>query len=160
VGPPFVPEVLPSWLDALCAAVSHAAKKSPRANHVLVNHYQPGQGILPHTDGPAYSPWAAVLSLGSAAVFEFWRDHAHAASGEASVLAVLLPPRSLLVFSEDAYCHHLHGLADRPCDPLAQIANRHLLGVEGPSWHRQLEGEVLQRGERYSLTIRHVPETT
>ena len=60
----------------------------------------------------------------------------------------------------DAYCHHLHGLADRPCDPLAQIANRHLLGVEGPSWHRQLEGEVLQRGERYSLTIRHVPETT
>lgn len=61
----------------------------------------PGQGILPHTDGPAYSPWAAVLSLGSAAVFEFWRDHAHAASGEASVLAVLLPPRSLLVFSEE-----------------------------------------------------------
>ena len=32
-------------------------------------------GILPHTDGPAYSPWAAIVSLGSAVVLalEGWR---------------------------------------------------------------------------------------
>ncbi|CAJ1459963.1 unnamed protein product [Effrenium voratum] len=118
-GPPFVPEPLPDWLNELCAAVSSAAGL-PMPNHVLVNHYQPGQGILPHTDGPAYMPWAAILSLGSAAVFDFWRDHAHAASGEAPALSLLLPPRSLLVFSEEAYSCHLHGLAERRFDRLQE----------------------------------------
>lgn len=139
---------------------------TPRANHVLVNHYEPGQGILPHTDGPAYSPWAAILSLGSAAVFDFWRDHAHAASGMLPALSLLLPPRSLLIFSEDAYQKHLHGLADRSCDTLEGIANASLVadadGLNGgvASWRRQLQSDgSLRREERYSLTIRHVPHT-
>ncbi|GAA6064334.1 hypothetical protein JCM10212_003579 [Sporobolomyces blumeae] len=34
-------------------------------NHCLVNEYLPGQGILPHTDGPAYLPCTTTLSLGS-----------------------------------------------------------------------------------------------
>lgn len=139
---------------------------TPRANHVLVNHYEPGQGILPHTDGPAYSPWAAILSLGSAAVFDFWRDHAHAASGMLPALSLLLPPRSLLIFSEDAYQKHLHGLADRSCDTLEGIANASVTvaddvnGGATASWRRQLQSDgSLRREERYSLTIRHVPHT-
>jgi len=162
VGPPFVPEALPGWLDELCGVVSTVGNLTPRANHVLVNHYEPGQGILPHTDGPAYSPWAAILSLGSAAVFDFWRDHAHAATGMLPALSLLLPPRSLLIFSEDAYQKHLHGLADRPCDTLEGIANSSLLTRTGSPgtmpWQRQLQADgSLRREERYSLTIRHVP---
>ena len=165
VGPPFVPETLPGWLDDLCGAVSKVGNLTPKANHVLVNHYEPGQGILPHTDGPAYSPWAAILSLGSAAVFDFWRDHAHAATGMLPALSLLLPPGSLLIFSEDAYQKHLHGLADRPCDTLEGIANASLLdgsqpeGV-GSTWRKQLQADgSLRREHRYSLTIRHVPHT-
>lgn len=41
-------------------------------NHVLVNEYLPGQGIMPHEDGAAYRPVVATVSLGSAAVVEFW----------------------------------------------------------------------------------------
>lgn len=32
-------------------------------NHVLVNEYQPGQGIMAHQDGPLYTPAVAILSL-------------------------------------------------------------------------------------------------
>jgi len=40
-------------------------------NHVLLNEYQPGQGILPHTDGPLYKDCTATLSLTSDVVIEF-----------------------------------------------------------------------------------------
>jgi hypothetical protein len=43
----------------------------PPPNHVLLNEYQPGQGILPHTDGPLYEHRTATLSLGSDVVIEF-----------------------------------------------------------------------------------------
>ena len=65
---------LPAWLARISAKV-HALvggsffHKTPA--HVLVNSYQPGQGILPHTDGPSYLPCVAILSLGAAAVFRF-----------------------------------------------------------------------------------------
>jgi len=125
-GPPFVAEPLPPWLSELCVAVAAAlapdergsAEEMLQPNHVLVNHYQPGEGIMPHTDGPAYDPRAAILSLGSAAVFNFWRDHAHAASSEPPVLSLLLPPRSLLFFSGEAYSAHLHGITDHRYDDL------------------------------------------
>ena len=34
-------------------------------NHVLINEYLQGQGIMAHTDGPAYSPVVATISTGS-----------------------------------------------------------------------------------------------
>ena len=78
-------------------------------------------------------------------------------------LSLLLPPRSLLIFSEDAYQKHLHGLADRSCDTLEGIANSSLLDTSSATrpWQRQLQADgSLRREERYSLTIRHVPHTT
>jgi alkylated DNA repair protein alkB family protein 6 len=42
-------------------------------NHVLVNEYQAGQGILPHPDGPAQVARTATLSIGhSDALFKIW----------------------------------------------------------------------------------------
>ncbi|CAD7966368.1 unnamed protein product [Amoebophrya sp. A25] len=46
-------------------------KKIP--NHVLVNDYQPGDGIMHHEDGPLYHPVVAILSLQSCVRFEFVR---------------------------------------------------------------------------------------
>ena len=43
----------------------------PPPNHVLLNEYQAGQGILPHTDGPLYEHRTATLSLGTDVVIEF-----------------------------------------------------------------------------------------
>ena len=38
-------------------------------NHVLVNEYKPGDGIMPHTDGPAYVPIVATITTGGAQDF-------------------------------------------------------------------------------------------
>ncbi|GAA6015511.1 hypothetical protein JCM10207_008619 [Rhodosporidiobolus poonsookiae] len=46
-------------------------------NHCLVNEYLPGQGILPHTDGPAYLPCTTTLSLGSHTVLCLRSKPAH-----------------------------------------------------------------------------------
>ena len=43
------------------------------ANHVLVNSYLPGEGIMPHQDGPLYHPAVCILSLGCPAIVRFWR---------------------------------------------------------------------------------------
>eukprot|EP00928_Gymnodinium_smaydae_P099654 TRINITY_DN9570_c0_g4_i1.p1 TRINITY_DN9570_c0_g4~~TRINITY_DN9570_c0_g4_i1.p1 ORF type:complete len:309 (+),score=64.89 TRINITY_DN9570_c0_g4_i1:151-1077(+) len=177
VGPPFAPEPLPLFLEQLSRAVDAvgAFPAGASANHVLVNHYRPGEGIMPHTDGPAYHPVAVILSLGSAAVFDFWRDHADAAGRGPPALSLLLPPRSLLIFSDEAYGGHLHGIADRRFDALmgagaARVANwrdaerKRWASQEGGWFSKQVEdpeseAPSLRRAERYSLTIRHVPLT-
>ena len=152
VGPDFVAEALPPYLREVCDLVTQVAQLTP-ANHVLVNHYQAGQGILPHTDGPAYTPYAAILSLNSAVVFDFWRDHQHAASGQGPI-SLLLPARSLLVFEGEAYWG-LHGLADRHSDSLEGVLNPEM--SQSCKEQLQVDGS-LRRQERFSLTIRHVTE--
>ena len=42
-----------------------------RTNSCLLNCYKPGEGILPHTDGPSYEAKTATLSLGGPAVMTF-----------------------------------------------------------------------------------------
>ena len=43
---------------------------------MLLNEYQPGQGIDAHRDGPLYAPRVAILSLCSHCAFEFLRNDA------------------------------------------------------------------------------------
>lgn len=66
---------LPGWLGQLCQNIHTLLgptifPKPP--SHVLINSYEPGEGIMPHADGPCYQPIVAILSLGSAAIFRFF----------------------------------------------------------------------------------------
>ncbi|XP_048227451.1 alpha-ketoglutarate-dependent dioxygenase alkB homolog 6 isoform X2 [Ricinus communis] len=94
--------------------------------------------MQPHQDGPAYFPVVAILSLGSPVVMDFiphsrlrasadtvtnngenkradeealeiekdkWTDNNHPFS-------LLLMPRSLLIFKDNAYSDYLHGIKD------------------------------------------------
>ncbi|KAK6747917.1 hypothetical protein RB195_000865 [Necator americanus] len=45
----------------------------PPTNHVLVNEYLPGQGIMPHTDGPAFYHVVSNVTMGSHALLDFYR---------------------------------------------------------------------------------------
>eukprot|EP00536_Pseudo-nitzschia_multiseries_P006537 jgi/Psemu1/304234/fgenesh1_kg.140_\ len=58
-------------------------------NHVLLNEYQPGQGILPHTDGPLYQDCTATLSLGSDVVIEFSKRLSSDEIGKAKTVSVM-----------------------------------------------------------------------
>ena len=43
-------------------------------NHILLNKYKPGDGIMPHKDGPAYYPYVVILSLNSGLFLNFWES--------------------------------------------------------------------------------------
>ena len=124
-----IPTPVPEWLAAQMAKVRTSAGDLLPApiNHVLVNEYQPGDGILPHPDGDAYDPAVAIVSLGCDAVMRFAPhrdDAAEAAEGTAAAprdaetntksaaraFGVLLPRRSLLVFDGALYERYMHGI--------------------------------------------------
>ena len=56
------------------AKIEDDKMKKPRlANHVLLNEYLAGQGIMAHLDGPMFHPTISTISLGSHAVIKFYR---------------------------------------------------------------------------------------
>ncbi|GJP40536.1 hypothetical protein CLOM_g207 [Closterium sp. NIES-68] len=68
-----IAQPLPAWLQHFTSRISSDLSSlfpSP-VNHVLVNEYKEGQGIMPHQDGPAYFPCVAILSLGLPATMAF-----------------------------------------------------------------------------------------
>ncbi|ERE50002.1 putative alpha-ketoglutarate-dependent dioxygenase alkB [Cricetulus griseus] len=68
-----VPERLPPWLQRYVDKVSDLSLFGGLpANHVLVNQYLPGEGIMPHEDGPLYYPTVSTISLGSHTVLDFY----------------------------------------------------------------------------------------
>ncbi|XP_074320883.1 alkylated DNA repair protein ALKBH6 homolog [Silene latifolia] len=125
---------LPLWLTKLNQRIYEEFGIFPATpNHVLINEYLPDQGIMPHQDGPAYFPAAAILSLGSPVVMNFTphvklceddgttKLESHFPSlGSAKIaqedspqnFSLLLMPRSLLIFKDLAYSDYLHGIED------------------------------------------------
>jgi alkylated DNA repair protein alkB family protein 6 len=141
-----ISQPLPVWLHEVVARVgATGAIGRLTPNHVLINEYVSGQGIMPHTDGPLYTPVICTVSLGAHTVIDF----SEALGGESSG-SLLLQPRSLLVVADHLYAG-LHGIGERTYDTLGpEIKN--LAQCEGVE-----PGATLQRGTRVSLTIRNVP---
>ncbi|KAI4726870.1 hypothetical protein E4T49_05313 [Aureobasidium sp. EXF-10728] len=89
-------------------------------NHVLINEYNPNEGIMPHEDGAAYYPIVATAQDGDQARLSStpkWR--------------VLQEPRSLLVTCGSAYTDTLHGISEIEVDENLSpdtVANWTLLG--------------------------------
>ncbi|OSC96406.1 hypothetical protein PYCCODRAFT_1481952 [Trametes coccinea BRFM310] len=140
-----IPQDMPSFVtqypDIIGRIRDTGAFKSSahgQPNHVIMNEYAPGQGIMPHEDGPAYHPVVATLSLGSHAVFHYYKyktDTTEGASPQAErsagtttaagpmsatgsgkpidptpILSLLLEPRSLVITTSSLYTSHLHGI--------------------------------------------------
>uniref|UniRef100_A0A8D2IHC3 AlkB homolog 6 n=1 Tax=Varanus komodoensis TaxID=61221 RepID=A0A8D2IHC3_VARKO len=154
-----LPETLPCWLQLCLDKVSPLGLFGGKpANHVLVNEYRPGEGIMPHEDGPLYFPTVSTISLGSHTLLDFYhpvgRDDAPLLSPPPPprhFQSLLLEPRSLLVLQEDMYVRYLHGIRPVTEDHVTEkVANLGACGSE--------LGVTLQRGTRVSLTIRRVPK--
>ncbi|KAK7104195.1 alpha-ketoglutarate-dependent dioxygenase alkB homolog 6-like isoform X1 [Littorina saxatilis] len=68
-----VAEDLPQWLLTYAKKISDVgAFEGKIPNHVLVNEYEAGQGIMPHEDGPAFYPTVSTISLGSHTLLDFY----------------------------------------------------------------------------------------
>lgn len=96
-------------------------------DQVILNEYQPGQGISRHIDAPAaFGDTVCSLSLGSACTMRFARDGV--------VFDLVLHPRSVVVLTGDARYKWTHEIPARKSDTV--------------------EGEKIARTTRVSMTYR------
>ncbi len=122
---------LPDWLQTYAVRLQQAGYFPEMPDQVIINEYQPGQGISAHIDCVAcFADTIASLSLGSPCVMDF----THSKSGEKSSL--LLEPRSLLVLTDDARYVWQHAIAGRKTD--------------------RYNGQIIERSRRISMTFRTV----
>lgn len=131
-------------------------------NHVLVNEYCPGQGIMPHEDGAAYYPLVATVSLGAESVLDLYEKRGYEdgegddgrEEGRRPQYRILQERRSLLVTTGTLYTDFLHGIAgvtrDRGLSP-ESVCNWSLLREKD-----RFACGWLDRQTRISLTYRDV----
>jgi alkylated DNA repair dioxygenase AlkB len=124
---------LPDWLQCYAVRLQQAGYFPEMPDQVIINEYQPGQGISAHIDCvPCFAETIASLSLGSPCVMDFTQSK----TGEKSSL--LLEPRSLLVLAGDARYVWQHAIAARKTD--------------------RNNGQIIERKRRISLTFRKILE--
>lgn len=145
---------LPAPLAAISWALvgSGAFPSTEPPNHVLVNDYNAGEGIMPHTDGPSYLDRTATISIGGDVILKFRnRLNAHEI-GQSSTSAdrkeegldlLLSGGGSLVVFTGDAYSHYLHSIDEVSSEVTTGICGNAEAGIP------------VKRAHRISLTFRH-----
>jgi alkylated DNA repair protein alkB homolog 6 len=153
------------WLRTLRTALVQRGVFSSAPDHVLINEYCPGQGIMPHTDGPRYVPMTATLSLESDAVMNFALKASAADIGVkdlSPVQRVILRRRSLVAFANAAYSEYTHSIDAVHEDVLAPA-------IEDPAVAycpvvnetvSTTESTVITRSRRISITLRRVAAAT
>lgn len=151
-------EKLPDWLLKYTEKISAlGAFAGKTANHVLVNEYKPGEGIMPHEDGPLYHPTVTTISLGSHTLLDFYKPVCQTQSEipqteeRRYMLSLLVQRRSLLILQDDMYKLYLHGIQE-VCE---DVLSEHVMNLS--STGAQV-ADTLPRSTRVSLTIRHVPK--
>ena len=122
---------LPEWLQGLAQRLYETGLFERPPEQVIVNEYEPGQGIAMHTDHSGFGPAVAMVSLGDAWEMDFSRP---GGEGEAKS-HMMLERGSALVLAGEARRKWRHGIAKRL--------------TEGP--HRERK-----RKRRLSLTFRTV----
>ncbi len=160
-----------------------AFPQSHPPNHILINEYQPSEGIMPHTDGPLYFHKTATFSIGGDVLFQFTRrlqesaqeqqqqTQQHKIGGDDIVMQIMLSGKgSLIVFDDDAYINHCHSINDRivPSKHNDNDADKKLSGSHGgvseiveyveyasEKCVNLKKGSVVKRKHRFSLTFRH-----
>jgi alkylated DNA repair dioxygenase AlkB len=121
---------LPDWAAGLATRLREGFFPDG-PDQLIVNEYEPGQGISAHVDQPqSFGPTVASLSLGSTCVMEL----THAPTGQ--MIPLLLEPRSLLVLQGEARYDWRHAIPARKSDTFA--------------------GQTFPRARRLSLTFRRV----
>ncbi|MEO3874968.1 alpha-ketoglutarate-dependent dioxygenase AlkB [Nonomuraea sp. B12E4] len=124
---------IPAWAAQHAVRLVGEGFMQAEADQVIVNEYQPGQGISAHVDCvPCFGPVVAAISLNSACVMDFTHP------GEGTRVEVPLAPGSLCVMTGPARYTWRHSIAARKSDP----------GAAGRT----------PRGRRVSVTFRTIAD--
>jgi alkylated DNA repair dioxygenase AlkB len=121
---------LPTWADFITQKLENQLQFEP--NQLIINEYEPGQGIAPHIDcEPCFEDTIVSISLLSAWVMDF-----RAKNDKNTQASILLEPKSIIILQKEARYDWLHGIKARQTD----------------DW----QGERIVRQRRISLTFRRV----
>lgn len=120
---------LPNWSNEIIERLVSDKIFDETPDQLLVNNYEPGQGIAPHTDcEPCFLDTIVSISLGSHAIINYTKDDLK--------IPITLEPRSLVVMKGESRYFWKHGIAGRKKD--------------------KINGVFITRKRRVSLTFRKV----
>lgn len=136
------PPPLPAWCTFLIDRLRERGTISSAPVQLLVNEYEPGQGISRHSDSPAFGDMVLSISLGSACTMQLRLGD--------ECITVHLPRRSVLVLSGDARWKWTHEIAARKSDVIGGVKVR-AVGV-----HACMESNALADGA-HKARFAHVP---
>lgn len=107
---------LPDWIDPYLHRLVSESYFNESPDQVIVNEYQPGQGIGRHADCiKCFGDIVASLSLGSSCAMDFERI------GSLGKESLILEPGSLLVLSGEARYHWMHTITARKSDIIDNV---------------------------------------
>ena len=131
-----IPQEIPECLSSLMGRVVEENLIYKRPEQVIINDYEPGQGIRPHFDRKDYFDNTIIgISLGSDCVMEF--TPVSTKENKKEKVNIFIPRRSLYVLEDDARYKWHHGIPGRKNDKLGN-------------------GKVNVRKRRISITFRNV----
>ncbi|XP_050421535.1 alpha-ketoglutarate-dependent dioxygenase alkB homolog 6 [Adelges cooleyi] len=155
-----IPEKIPDWLNGFVKQIDRLGvfPSTNQPNHVLVNEYLPGQGIMPHLDGSLFYPTVTTISCGSHTILNFYaapkQDGGNGTLLNKKVYSIYLERRSLLILRESMYNDYLHGIEEIKED----IVDETLLNIKSCGLDTKKGKIILPRDTRISLTVRNVPK--
>ncbi len=121
---------LPDWITPLAERLRREGFMKRFPDQLIVNEYEPGQGIAPHIDRDCFGPEIAAVSLAGDCMISLTPKKGQ--SGDA--MEAVVRHRSLMVYRGSGRTHYLHGIATRKSD--------------------EQEGVRIPRQRRISLTFR------
>lgn len=123
--------LLPEWLNPLAKRLHSEGYIADVPDQAIINEYETGQGIARHVDCiPCFTDTIISISLGSACVMVYTEI---ATQRE---IPILLTPGTLIVMQGESRYEWMHGIPARKSDVL--------------------NGEVIKRGRRVSVTFRKI----
>lgn len=149
-----IAEEIPSYLKKYVDKVNELKIFDKHlANHILLNRYDSGEGILSHFDGSLFYPTISTISVGSHTVIEFNKpmNRDDESCKIVKEFKLFIAPRSLLILKDDLYTQYMHAISEIEEDDLSDV-----LLKNSPENSQQ----KIKRSTRFSLTIRHVPKTS
>ncbi|WP_444933444.1 alpha-ketoglutarate-dependent dioxygenase AlkB [Microbulbifer sp. JTAC008] len=121
---------LPDWSTKILSRLHAKESISETFDQLIINEYEPGQGISAHIDCvPCFKETIVSLSIGSQAEMVLGNKQVEKQS-------ILLNPRSVVILQKDARYNWTHSIPNRKSD--------------------LINGQRVQRSRRVSLTFRQV----
>lgn len=123
---------LPHWSLIVADRLVEAGLFDNRPHQLIVNEYQPGQGIAPHIDKDCFGPVVAAISLGSDCIMKIYPPNL----SDKDALDFVVLKHSMMAYRGIGRYNYRHGLPPRKSD--------------------EQDGVRIPRSRRVSLTFRTV----